>query len=126
MPLLIELYHMRKLKKSEKLREPPEGTSVNTKSIITSHHHLVNYHHRHLLKKHFKPYSCRCHREQSEELQLLQKTPAKPASTLWKWTMMTMMMMLMITIWMAIMKIMMVMMMTQKRKVQLDIYDEKM
>ena len=50
MPLLIELYHMRKLKKSEKLREPPEGTSVNTKSIITSHHHLVNYHHRHLLK----------------------------------------------------------------------------
>ena len=41
MPLLIELYHMRKLKKSEKLREPPEGTSVNTKSIITSHHHLI-------------------------------------------------------------------------------------
>ena len=79
MPLLIELYHMRKLKKSEKLREPPEGTSVNTKSIITSHHHLVNYHHRHLkntsnlipagvIESKVKSYGC-CRRCRPHQLQ---------------------------------------------------------
>ena len=60
------------------------------------------------------PYFCQCHREQSEELQLLQKTPAKPASTLWMQMMIITMMMIMI--WMHMMIITMTM--TDKFKVE--------